>query len=100
MLRCYCKTTFEELEACEYLKPVVEILEHNEFAAGPELTLVDFQLLELCEYGQYLSQGELYQENKIVEKYVIKMKEYPSIKSYIESGRLDGLKFNNKNAKI
>ena len=42
MLRCYCKTKFEELEACEYLKPVVEILEHNDFAAGPELTLVDF----------------------------------------------------------
>ena len=42
MLRCYCKKTFEELDACEYLKPVVEILEHSEFAAGPELTLVDF----------------------------------------------------------
>ena len=74
MLRCYCKKTFEELEACDYLKPVVDILEQNEFAAGPELTLVDFQLLELCEYGQYLSQGELYEKNEIVKKYVTKMK--------------------------
>ena len=54
-LRCYSKKTFEEIEACEVLKPIIEILGDNEYLAGTELTHVDFFMLELCEYGQYLS---------------------------------------------
>ena len=57
-------------------------------------------MLELMEYGEYLSLGELYRENANVLKYVRKMKGFEGIKDYLESGRLDGLKFNNKNAKI
>ena len=99
-LRCYSKKTFEELEACEVMQPVVEILGDHEFMAGTELTYVDFVMLELCEYAQYLSQGELYKENLNIERYITKMKNYPQIKSYLASDRLDGIKFNNKNAKI
>ena len=100
ILRCYSKKKFEEVDALEYMAPVIDILGDHEFFAGPELTYVDFFMLELCEFSQYLSQGELYKEHQNIAKYVTKMKNYPNIKRYLESGRLEGLKFTNKNAKI
>ena len=100
ILRCYSKKTLEEVDALEYMAPVIDILGDHEFLAGSDLTYVDFLMLELCEFSQYLSQGELYKEHQNIAKYVTKMKNYPNIKRYFESGRLDGLKFNNKNAKI
>lgn len=74
-LRCYCKYTLEDLNAYDTLKPIAEILGDKDFVAGNDLTYVDFFMLEMCEYGQYLSQGELYSNHENLEKYAVKMKE-------------------------
>ena len=74
-LRCYSKHTFVELNAYDTLKPIAEILKDKEFVAANELTYADFFMLEICEYGQYLSQGELYTNHENLKQYVVKMKE-------------------------
>ena len=88
------------MKAAEILKPIAELLGNRAYVAGEDLTYIDFLMLELCEYGQYLSKETFYNENANIEWYVKKMKNLKEIKRYLESGRLDGLKFNNKNAKV
>ena len=100
VMRSYSKATFEEVEALSTMQPIVNLLGNNTFVAGGDITYMDFLMLELCEYGDYLSQNKLYSQHPNVDRYVKAMKELKQIKEYVESGRLKGLNFNNKTAKI
>ena len=54
-MRSYSKATFEEVEALSTMQPIVNLLGNNTFVAGGDITYMDFLMLELCEYGDYLS---------------------------------------------
>ena len=82
------------------MAPIVKYLgEKKEFLCG-ELTYIDFYCLELCDFVQFLTNNQFYEENKAVARYVKRMKELPNIKKYISSERYLEKPYNNKVAKI
>ena len=72
----------------------------KDYLIGDKLTFIDFYTLELCDFIQWVTNNEFYNENGNVARYVKRMKGLESIKNYIESDRYLELPFNNKSAKI
>ena len=82
------------------MAPIVEYLGKKDYLVGSRLTFMDFYLLELCDFVQWLTQNDFYDENKNVLRYVTRMKALIQIKNYIKSDRYLAKPFNNKVAKI
>ena len=82
------------------MAPIVEYMGKKDYLIGANLTFLDFYLLELCDFVQWLTDNEFFTENKKVARYVKKMKGQKQIKRYIMSDRFVEKPFNNKVAKI
>ena len=99
-MKCHNVNSAKLLNLVEVFKPVNELLGDKDYVAGDTLTYADFTLFELYEYGNHLCFGTLYNEYPAILKLVWKIRQIERIKEYLESGQLDGLKHNNKNAKV
>ena len=64
------------------------------------MSFIDFYMLELCDFVQWLTENEFYTEHKNVTRYVKRMKGLRQMKRYIKSDRFVEKPFNNKVAKI
>ena len=82
------------------MAPIVQYLDKKDYLIGSHLTFMDFYLLELCDFVQWLTSNEFFQENKNIAAYVKRMKNLRQIKSYVKSDRYLEKPFNNKVAKI
>lgn len=82
------------------MKPIVDYLGKKDYLFGENLTFLDFYLLEQCDFVQWLTNNEFFNENKNVARYVKRMKGLRQIKRYIKSDRFVEKPFNNKVAKI
>ena len=45
----------------EKVKPIVKFLGQKQFLAGDEVTYVDFTFFELCEFMNWISEGQLFE---------------------------------------
>ena len=82
------------------MAPIVSFLAKKEFLIGSSLTFIDFYMLELCDFVQWLTENEFYTDHKNVARYVKRMKGLRQMKRYIKSDRFVEKPFNNKVAKI
>ena len=82
------------------MAPIVDYLGKKDYLIGDNLTFMDFYMLELCDFIQWLKNNEFFNENKNVARYVKRMKGLKSVKRYIKSDRYLEKPFNNKVAKI
>ena len=82
------------------MAPIVSAFGKNEYIAGEKLTYLDFYMLELCDFVQFLTNGEFYEENKTIARYVKRVKGLKQLKRYFTSDRYLEKPFNNKVAKI
>lgn len=82
------------------MKPIVNYLGKKDYLLGENLTFLDFYLLEQCDFVQWLTNNEFFEENKNVQRYVKRMKGLKQMKRYIKSDRFVEKPFNNKVAKI
>ena len=82
------------------MKPIVDYLGKKDYLFGESLTFLDFYFLEQCDFVQWLTNNEFFNENKNVAKYVKRMKGLRQIKRYIKSPNYLEKPFNNKVAKI
>jgi len=65
-----------------------------------EMCLLDFQLIEMCELVNWLSDDGFFQINKAIARYVKRIKSIRQIKRYLKSDRFFSEPYNNKIAKI
>ena len=65
------------IHAKQKMKPLIQVLGKKNFLIGDKLTLIDFYMGELCEFVQWLTYNQLYEENAIVESYVQRIKKIP-----------------------
>ena len=56
------------------MAPIVSFLAKKEFLIGSTLTFIDFYMLELCDFVQWLTENEFYNDHKNVARYVKRMK--------------------------
>lgn len=99
---CYVgqdRTVLKET-ALKKMKPIVDYMGKKEYLIGNNLTFLDFYMLELCDFVQWLTNNEFFTQNKSVVKYMKKMKGVRQIKKYIMSDRFVEKPYNNKVAKI
>ena len=82
------------------MAPIVSFLAKKDYLIGNHLTFIDFYMLELCDFVQWLCENEFYTEHKHVARYVKRMKGLRQMKRYIKSDRFVEKPFNNKVAKI
>lgn len=83
---CYVGTDRIQLKETAKVRiaPIVTALGKDEYIAGAELTYLDFLMLELCEFVEFLTE-DFYQDNKTIARYVKKIKGLKPIKKYIAS---------------
>lgn len=99
---CYIgqdRAVLKEL-AMKKMKPIVDYMGKKEYLIGSKLTYLDFYMLELCDFVQWLTDNEFFNVHKSVARYVKKMKSIRQIKKYIMSDRFVEKPYNNKVAKI
>lgn len=72
----------------------------NKFLMGENITYLDFIFLELCDFVQFLTDNQFFEENKSITRYVKTMNGKKQIKQYVASERFMTKPFNNKIAKI
>ena len=99
---CYVGSDREKLinTAKAKMAPIVNYLGKKDYLIGSSLTIVDFYMLEQCDFVQWLTNNFFFTENKSVARYVKRMKGLTTIKSYIQSDRFIEKPYNNKVAKI
>ena len=99
---CYVGAQRSDLSATAKAKmaPIVDYLGKKDYLIGDNLTFMDFYMLELCDFIQWLTDNEFFTENKNIARYVKRMKGLKSVKRYIKSERYLEKPFNNKVAKI
>lgn len=56
------------------MAPLVAYLGKKDYLCGDELTFLDFYLLEQCDFVQWLTNSEFFNENKSIARYVKRMK--------------------------
>lgn len=87
-------------QAKHRMDPIVAYLGKKEYLCREDVCLVDFYLLELCEYVDWLTEGTFMTANKSIARYVRRMRGLKTIKRYIKSDKYLAKPFNMKNAKI
>jgi len=56
------------------MAPIVKALGKKEYIVGSSLTYLDFYMLEMCDFVQFLTQSEFYEYNKNIARYVKRIK--------------------------
>ena len=99
---CYVGTDREVLKKAAKAKvqPILKYLENKDFAAGDNISYMDFFLLELYDFIEFLTESEFYAENKSAKQYAQRMKSLRQISNYMASSRYLARPFNNKVARI
>ena len=99
---CYVGQDREVLKQMSKNKmaPLIAFMAKSDYLMGQNLTYLDFYMVELCDFVQWLTENEFYSENKGVATYVKRMKGLKQMKRYIKSDRFLEKPFNNKVAKI
>lgn len=82
------------------IMPLVKFLGKNDYFFGSELRFLDFYLLEMFDFIQWLTENKFFTEQKSVARYVKRVKGLRQMKRYIKSDRFMEKPFNNKVAKI
>ena len=67
------------------MAPIVEYMNKKDFLIGSNVTFLDFYMLELCDFVQWLTDNEFLNENKKVARYVKKMKSLKFSQTFAES---------------
>lgn len=80
--------------------PIILFLGKKNYICGDNITWVDFVLLELIDFVEFLTSGEFSSENKPIPKYIKRIKGKRQLKKYIASDKYFAKPFNNKIAKI
>ena len=81
--------------------PIVNFLGQNAYICGDNVTYPDFIFFELCEFMEFISQGQLYQKYPELEQYSERVKELPRLSQfYADDEKCIKSPFNNKIAKI
>ena len=82
------------------IKFIADFLADKQFLVG-DITYVDFYLFSLCQYMEFLSDGDVYVKHPNLLQHFNRVKELPSIAAYMKSSdNFEHLKFNNKMAKV
>ena len=99
---CYQGADREELKnmAKSKMQPIVAYLGKKDYLLGAEVSILDFCLLELCDFVQFLTDDEFLTENPTMKTYYARMRGSRKIHLYINSDRYNEMPFNNKNAMI
>lgn len=73
---CYVGINPEQLkQTCKVkMQPIVEYLGKKDYICGENTTYIDFYLLEMCDFVQFLTNNEFYNENKTIARYVKRVK--------------------------
>ena len=73
---CYVGANPDELKQTSKAKmqPLVNYLGKNDYMVGGNLTYLDLIMLEMCDFTQFLTNNEFYNENKSIARYVKRMK--------------------------
>jgi len=79
---------------------MVEILGFNCYLVGDYVTYIDFTFFELCNYMNFLTNGQFIKDHFNMANYITRMISIPSIKKYCISDRFMSRPFNNKLAVI
>ena len=85
----------------EKVKPLVHFLGEKQFLVGSEVTYVDFTMFELCEFMQWISEGQLFSEFPQLHAYHERVKGLPRLSEYYaDDTKCMKRPFNNKVAKL
>ena len=85
----------------EKVKPIVQYLGSKKFLCGSEVTYVDFTFFELCELMEWISEGQLSQQNPTLQGYCERVKGLPRLAEfYADDEKCMKRPFNNKVAKL
>ena len=64
------------------------------------MTFLDFYMLELCEFVEWLTENTFFEANKSLGRYMKRMKGEKRLKSYMRSEKFTAKPFNNPSAYI
>ena len=84
---CYVGANPEQLKViCKAkMQPIVAFLGKKDFFMGENITFLDFILLEMIDFVQFLTNDEFCAENKSMARYLKRMKGKAKIKKFIAS---------------
>ena len=82
------------------MKPLVDYLGKKDFLFGNDMTFLDFYMLELCEFADWLTENTFLNANKPLNRYIKRMKGQKRVKAYMRSENFMQKPFNNLSAKI
>uniref|UniRef100_A0A7S3MRH6 glutathione transferase n=1 Tax=Favella ehrenbergii TaxID=182087 RepID=A0A7S3MRH6_9SPIT len=83
------------------VKPIVNFLGEKKFLVGSDVTYVDFTLFEMCDLMNWISEGQLFEQNPSLERYYQRVKSLPRLSEYYaDDERCMKRPFNNKVAKL
>jgi len=100
-MQCYSEFGNKNILATKAIKRVellARALSENKYLAGSKLCCADFAFVELVEFIEFLSDGNVFEKYPVLMKYRNSIFDLPGLKEYI--GKRDYLTFNNKVAKI
>ena len=99
---CYTQTDKGALAAQALVKiePILQFMGKKDYLFGTELKYLDFYLLEMFDFIQWLTDDKFFTEQKTVARYVKRVKGLRQMKRYIKSDRYLEKPFNNKVAKL
>ena len=86
--------------AKQKMEPLIAYLGKKDFLLGEDLTFIDFYMLELVDFVEWLSEQTLLSAHKPLTRYVKRMKALKRVKVYMKSEKYLEKPFNNKVAKI
>ena len=80
---------------------MVAFLGDKRFICGQNVTYPDFLLFELCEFGDWLTEGAIYKQNPTLKEYHGRVKALPRLAEfYTDDSKCIKRPFNGKTAKI
>eukprot|EP00569_Conticribra_weissflogii_P012772 CAMPEP_0171388326 /NCGR_PEP_ID=MMETSP0879-20121228/40451_1 /TAXON_ID=67004 /ORGANISM="Thalassiosira weissflogii, Strain CCMP1336" /LENGTH=222 /DNA_ID=CAMNT_0011900673 /DNA_START=39 /DNA_END=707 /DNA_ORIENTATION=+ len=85
-------------KCCPRLESISKFLEGKKFMIGDRLCCADFQMAELVDLVDFISDGEVYKVYPNLKAYKEAVFALPGVKDFTEKSL--ALKFNNKSAKI
>ena len=100
-----CYTTGDRIaitmNLLEKVKPLVNFLGQKPFLCGENITYVDFAFFELCDFMNWISEGQLYSKNPVLQDYFDRVKQLPRLAEFFaDDEKCIKRPFNNKVAKI
>ena len=83
------------------MKAIVNFLGDKQFLVGDQVTYVDFTLFEMCDLMNWISEGQLFEQNPTLQAYWQRVRDLPGLQEYYnDDSRCMKRPFNNKVAKL